>query len=243
MNNRFIHIIALIASSAVFVSGCDDDAWETPADDSDTDTPANTGTISQKNFSVLASDPQPPVIDPDTGVRTDTTVQIIAKIGDLNNQLLTDKHTVFFATEWGLIEPSCVTEGGTCSVDWQTSFATPMPAGNLTVVTAYTLGEEAFVDLNGDGKFDDDDGGPAAIFFDQQEPFIDKNQDVIHQLGEPIIDVMNGNELGQNGVHDLGDGFLNSPNCEHSSLCSTVTSTIYIWNDIQLDMNGPPVIP
>ena len=235
MNNRFINIIALIASSAVFISGCSGSGFD-GQDSSDGVTPTNPGTISQKNFSILASDPQPPVIDPDTGVRTDTTVAIIVKIGDLNNQLLSDKHTVRFATEWGLIEPSCVTENGTCSVDWQTSFATPMPPGNLTVITAYVLGEETFIDSNGNGKFDDND----TTFFDQEEPFIDLNQDTIYQLGEPIIDVMNGNDLGSNGVHDFGDGFLNSPNCTHSSLCSTVRSTIYIWNDIQLDMNGPP---
>jgi hypothetical protein len=246
MNNRFINIIALIASSAIFMTGCDNETKAFKSSDSDdTATPTNSGTISQKNFSILADDVQPPVYDKDTGVSTDTTVVITVKIGDLNNQLLTDKHTVHFATEWGLIEPSCVTENGTCSVDWQTSLASPMPAGRLTTITAYTLGEETFVDSNGNGEFDDAD----TTFSDQQEPFIDTvippppTPIVFDENEDVIIDVMNGNELGQNGVHDLGDGFLNSPHCTHSSLCSTVRSTIYIWNDIQLDMNGPPDPP
>jgi len=239
MNNRFINTLALIASSMIFVSGCGNETNAFKTTDDDSDSTANSGTISQTNRSILADDTQPPVIDPDTGVATDTTVTITVKIGDLNNQLLTDKHTVLFATEWGLIEPSCVTENGICTVNWQTSFGSPMPDFNRTTITAYVLGEEAFDDTNGNGEFDDTD----TTFIDREEPFVDANENDIFDAGDTIIDVMNGNDLGQNGVHDNGDGFLNSPNCTHSSLCSTVRSTIYIWDNIALDMNGPPATP
>ena len=47
---------------------------------------------------------------------------------------------------------------------------------------------------------------------------------------------------GINGVHDIGDTFLNSPNCTHSSLCST-RKTTYIWGDTILILTGPPEDP
>lgn len=254
MNNRFIHIIALIASCAVFVSGCDDDGFETP-DSTDTDTPPNSGIVSQRNLSILADNVNPPIFDTVENTATDTSVIITVKIGDKNNELLTDAHTVFFATEWGLIEPSCVTENGTCSVTWQSSLAlgVDVPTDYLTTITAYTLGEEDYNDSNGNGEFDDGDTTPfpppdfsGDIFRDREEPYVDVNftdGGFNAAVGDKIIDVMNGNDLGSNGAHDLGDGFLNSPSCTHSTLCSTVRSTIYIWSDTQLDMEAPLAVP
>ncbi|MDT8283519.1 MAG: hypothetical protein RQ982_12035 [Gammaproteobacteria bacterium] len=255
MNKYSIKMMAIVASSTVFAScgyvGGDNDSFETPTTAAGVS--ANPGTISQRNFSILADDPNPPVFDTVENTATDTTVVITVKIGDKNNQLLTDAHTVFFATEWGLIEPSCVTVNGTCSVTWQTSFALPedVPADLLTTITAYTLGEEDYNDSNGNGEFDDGDttpfpDGSGDLFRDREEPFVDVNFSdggFNAASGDKIIDVMDGNDLGSNAAHDFGDGFLNSPNCTQSSLCSTVRSTIYIWDDIQLDMEVPPPAP
>ena len=245
MNNRFLNIFSIIASCALFTAGCSEDnsSFETP---NTSDTPTNSGIVSQKNLSLLADDPQPKIFDTATGSATDTSITITAKIGDNNNQLLTDTHTIYFATEWGLVEPSCVTENGTCSVTWQTSFGPgTVPDPLFTTITAYTLGEEHFSDSNGNGVFDDNDTpfvGSADLFNDREEPYVDANRDGIFNAGDTLIDVMDGNNLGANGAHDFGDGFLNSPSCTHTSLCSTVRSTIYIWDDIELDMDGPPII-
>ena len=154
MNNHFVKTMALVASSVIFAScsyvGGDNDSFETP---SASGVSTNSGTVSQKNLSVLADDPQPLVFDAATSTITDTSVVITVKIGDSSNQLLTDAHTVFFATEWGLIEPSCITTAnGTCSVTWQTSFGpSTVPADHLVTITAYTLGEEDYSDSNGNG--------------------------------------------------------------------------------------------
>ncbi len=244
MNNRFLTIIPLIASSAIFITGCgDNSAFETPGTAGDA--PVNAGIVSQKNFSILADDTQPPVFDLTAGTATDTTVSITVKVGDKKNQLLTDAHTVFFATEWGLIEPSCTTENGTCSVTWQTSFGvnngkSTVPTDHLTTITAWTVGEENFSDTNGDGIFAD----PESVFDDREEPYVDANTTdgaFNAAAGDVIIDVVNGNDTtGKNGVHDTGDTFLNSPNCQHTSLCSTVSTTTFVWSDIVLQMNGPP---
>jgi len=241
MNNRFLTIASLLASSTLFMAGCSDDnsAFETP--NTNTDTPTNSGTVSQKNFSLLASDPQPTIFDPTTGSASDTTLTMTVKIGDVKNQLLTDSHTVFFATEWGLINPSCVTEDGVCTVTWQTSFAPgTVPADHLVTIIAYTVGEESFVDTNGNGIFDDAD----TIFVDGEEPFVDADRNGVFGTGDTMINVVNGNDpTGINGVHDIGDTFLNSPSCTHPSLCSTVSRTTYIWDDIQINMDGPPTAP
>jgi hypothetical protein len=247
MNNRFLTIAPLLASSTLFLPGCSEDnsSFETP---NLSDAPTNSGIVSQKNFSILAEDTQPTVFDPATGTATDTSLVITVKVGDRDNQLLTDSHTVFFATEWGLIEPSCVTENGTCTVTWQTSFgvnngAPTAPADLLNTITAWTLGEENFSDTNGDGIFND----PESVFDDREEPYVDADTTdgaFNAGAGDRIIDVPNGNDVtGANGVHDTGDTFLNSPSCQHTSLCSTVMNTTYIWVDIVLKMDGPPTTP
>ena len=198
--------------------------------------PTATGIASQKNMSIIASDPKPAIYDATTGVFTMTEVEITVKVGNLNNQLLTDAHIIFFATEWGLINPSCITVNGECSVTWQTSSFQTIPSDFLNTITAWTLGEETFTDSNANGVFDDND----VTFEDREEPFVDANRDDTFNSGDMLIDVVNGNDpTGINGAHDIGDGFLNSPNCIHSSLCSTVVPTSFIWVDIQLDMAGP----
>ncbi len=247
MNIRFLAIAPLIASSSIFIASCssDSNAFEPPAGNNET--PSNAGVISQKNFSILAEDTQPKVFDLANGTATDTTVIITVKIGDGKNQLLTDAHTVFFATEWGLIEPSCITdETGTCTVDWQTSFGvengqSTVPDDHLTTIVAWSAGEENFTDTNADGIFAE----PDSQFDDREEPFIDVDTLDSNFSFDPnvdiIIDVINGNDpTGANGVHDTGDTFMNSPNCQHTTLCSTVSNTVFVWSDIVLQMDGPP---
>ena len=240
MNNRFLTIASLLASSTLFMAGCSEDnsSFETPNTNPDITT--NPGTVVQRNFIVESSDGFPAVIDLTAGTFTAQTTDIIVTIGDLNNQLLTDEHTVFFKTEWGLIEPSCVTVDGSCSVTWQTSDSKNIPASLENVVVAWTVGEESFTDTNGNGKFDDAD----ITFEDLEEPFLDINLDGVFDGagGDKLIDVVNGNDLtGINGVHDTGDTFLNSPNCTHSTLCGRATT--YVWGSTYLVLTGSPATP
>ena len=236
MNNRFLNIFTIIASSSLFVAGCSEDSpFETPP--AAGETPLNAGVVSHTNFTVTTSDIFPAVVDLAAGTfSADPKVDISVKIGDLDNQLLTDEHTVFFKTEWGLIEPSCTTENGVCSVTWETSNFDYIPSDYINTVTAWTVGEESFTDTNGNGKFDDAD----TTFNDLEEPFVDANLDSAFNAGDKIIDVVSSNDpTGINDVHDIGDTFLNSPNCTHSSLCSTRTTT-YIWGETILILTGPP---
>ncbi|HHJ35115.1 MAG TPA: hypothetical protein ENJ87_05055 [Gammaproteobacteria bacterium] len=234
MNNRFIKILALASSSALFLSGCgssSNSAFQSGASGTD----ANSGTISQKNFSILTADVAPAVIDISTGIFTKTDVELTVFIGDRNNQTLTDSHTINFVAEYGLVEPNCVTKDGSCSVTWS-AIKRPDPGGpgddGRVTITAFTTGEEGFTDTNGNGVYDDGD----AAFDDLDEPFVDANEDNVFNVGDTIIDVKSsGDSTGKNQVHDFADGFFNGGGCKHSSLCSS-NKSITIFDSVSMSL-------
>lgn len=147
MNNRLINTLLFAASSTLLLASCgqDNTSFETP---NTSGTATNSGVISQKNFSLLTADINPAVIDATTGTFTKTDVELTVYIGDRNNQTLTDAHTINFEAEYGLIEPSCVTKKGSCSVTWS-AIKRPDAGGpgsdGIVSITAYTSGEEAHV--------------------------------------------------------------------------------------------------
>ncbi|BDG10420.1 Ig-like domain-containing protein [Anaeromyxobacter paludicola] len=76
--------------------------------------------------------------------------------------------------------------------------STRNPRDGLVTILVAVKGEEGFVDLNGNGIWDQ--GEP---FVDQGEPYLDENDNGVHDANEPYIDV-NGNGLydGPNGKWD-----------------------------------------
>ena len=237
-------LITFMAITSLLGAGCTEEGVLQT-----TESTTNIGTVSLKNFSVLFSEVDPTIIDPATGIFTQTNIEVTAYIGDRNNQQLTDPHTIYFKSEYGLIEPSCTTdETGSCSVSL--SFIDrPGPlssdGGNdgYTTIVAYTTGEESFTDNNGNGIFDDLDTG---YFNDQEEPYIDFELrsglvgDGIFDGNDVVIDTVNGNDLtGINGVHDIADGFFNGSGCTHSSLCSTIVRSAIIWTASANGITGP----
>jgi hypothetical protein len=238
MNNRFLNIFTLVACSTLFVAGCGEDnsSYETP----NTSTLLNSGTISQKNFSLLTANVNPAVIDGTTGIFTQTDVELTAYIGDRYNQSLSDAHTIYFIPEYGLVDPpSCVTEEGKCSVTWK-AIKRPDPAGptadGLVTITAYSVGEESFTDTNGNNVFDDNDAG----FDDLEEPYVDIDESFSYTSVDRIIDVVSTNDpTGVNGVHDIADGFFNGTGCTHTSLCGTATS-VAIFDMVTMNIISNP---
>lgn len=230
MNNRFLYIFTIIASSSLFLAGCSEDnsSFETP---NTTGITTNPGIISQKNFSLLTADVQPAVIDASTGIFTKTDVELTVYIGDRKNQTLTDAHTIYFKSEYGLIEPSCVTVDGACSVMWS-AIARPEAgkpgSDGFVTITAYTTGEEGFTDSNGNNLFDDADAG----FNDLEEPFVDIDESNTFTTGDVIIDVTTLNGVIEQ--HDLADGLFNGPGCTHTSLCGP--QSIVIFDDVTMSI-------
>jgi len=244
MKYRLLTIAPLLASSTLFIAGCSDNnsSYETP---NLSTTPSNDNLISQNNFTLLFSDPTPQYYDPTTGDYTAVTTEVSVQIGDNNNQLITGNRVIRFRTEWGLIDPSCTTEGGGCSVTWRSGSPDTMPANFLNTVIAYSVGgQESYADLNGNGLFDDGDTFNTDTYADVEEPFInvdesDNGVSSTFTAGDIIIDTINGVDLtGVNNQHDAGDGFFNGPNCAHTTLCSTTMATVTVWEDGTLWLNG-----
>ena len=160
--NMYNKILAIgFCMAPVLLAGCADDN-EGFKDPGTIDVTTNPGVISQKNFSILASDVQPTVIDPATGIFTKTDVTLTVYVGDRNNQTLTGGHEVGFVSEYGLINPpTCTTdETGTCEVTWSAT-KRPDPGGPgddmLVTITAYAAGEDS---LDAWGWF----GHPELLF-------------------------------------------------------------------------------
>jgi hypothetical protein len=120
---------------------------------------------------------------------------------------------VSFQAEGGSILPQCQTttnsnEGGVCSVDFRSS--NPRPADGRISLLSTAIGEESFVDANGNGVFDTgvDTFGPR----DLGEPWLDINENNAYDVGEPFYDFYN-NGGGELGVRNGPDGNFNGVLC------------------------------
>ncbi|QSX32416.1 Ig-like domain-containing protein [Shewanella avicenniae] len=137
----------------------------------------STGIPDQDSFSLSAE-----VLNAEGWDVDGTEVMVTARLADAFNNPVPDGTAVYFTTEGGAIEPSCVTSNGACSVAWTSQNARPegqslvdsatgamrnpraelVNGGNFygqmyggrATINAYAIGEESFPDLNGNGRFD-----------------------------------------------------------------------------------------
>ena len=99
---------------------------------------------------------------------------------DLYGGAILDNNTVTFTTLGGrLEESSCQLVNGTCAVRWHSS----QPYLSTANLLAYTVGEEAFDDLNGNGQYD-----VGEVFYPLDEPYRDDNRDGNYDAGEFFVD-------------------------------------------------------
>ncbi|GLP94914.1 Ig-like domain-containing protein [Paraferrimonas sedimenticola] len=229
----------------------------------------STGIPDQDSFSLSAE-----VLNAEGWDYDGTQVVITARLADAYNNPVNDGTAVSFTTEGGSIEPSCQTVKGTCSVTWTSQ--NPRPDGNSlfdnvahepnilpfmgqsyggrATITATAIGEEAFPDLNGNGRFDasemtaflgNDVGGQP---YDLDEAFVDHNEDGVFNPqmaggetggeNETLID------FNSNGVFDTKDGKYNGVLCSipaHDGCSSTQTST-NVRASIVMVMSGSTAI-
>lgn len=150
----------------------------------------STGLPSQDSFSVSIETLYTESLDID-GV----TDKVIARLSDHFHNPVPDGTAVYFTTSGGSIEPSCTTVKGACTVTW-TSQA-PRPANGRAIILAYAIGEEAFIDLNGNGVAD------VGEFVDTTGAFRDDNGNGLHDTNETYIPFSNI------GVFDEKDGKYN----------------------------------
>ncbi|MBY6188405.1 Ig-like domain-containing protein [Marinobacter hydrocarbonoclasticus] len=129
------------------------------------------------------------------------------------NNPVPDGTAISFITEGGSIVSRCVTQRGGCSVEWTSQDFRP-DNGRVTVL-AFAEGEESFLDLNGNGLYDD---GEYDDRFDEQEAFVDENEDGGYDSIEQLID------RSQNGEFDGADGQYNGLLCQDAALSGGLCS-------------------
>lgn len=130
-----------------------------------------------------------------------TAVGVIAS--DRLGNPVPDGTAINFIAEGGQISPSCATVSGTCSVTFTS--ANPRPTGDSepngivtkgrATVLAYTLGEESFVDANGNNKYD-----AGETFTDLGDVFIDNKETGVWDATEQSIAYASNSQACSNTI-------------------------------------------
>jgi hypothetical protein len=161
------------------------------------------------------------------------TVPVTARLADRFSNPVADGTAVQFNASGGHIQPQCTTqttstESGLCSVNWVSADPRPQPpqskkAGRVRVF-AMAIGEESFVDANGNGTFDN-----GETFTDLAEGYRDDNENGMYDVGEFFYDFNN------NGSRDPPDGIFNgvlckdtTGRCDPNKTSSGITAANYI---------------
>lgn len=100
-------------------------------------------------------------------------ITLTMRLRDRFSNPVPDGTQVQFSSEGGLVESSCVTEDSACTVTWTSQ--NPRPGDGRSSLLAYLIGEESFVDMNGDGVY----GQPevtSGTLLDTGEPYRDDNE-------------------------------------------------------------------
>lgn len=134
-----------------------------------------------------------------------TEVDVTVRLADRYNNPVPDGTAVTFNTEGGSVLGSCstattATQSGVCTVTWTSS--NPRPGNGRSTIMATAIGEESFVDINGNGIFDGLD-----TWTDLAEAFRDDDEDGVYDPGEFFLD------FNQDLVRSPGDGQFNGLLC------------------------------
>jgi hypothetical protein len=191
----------------------------------------STGIPTQDEFSIAVTCPNVEAYNID-GVQVGVTVQL----ADRFSNPVADGTAVEFNTEGGHIQSQCQTtttptESGFCTATWISADPRPViGSGNRkgrSTVLAYAIGEESFVDLNGNGAFD-----PGETWTDLPERFRDDNGNGVHDPGEFFYDFNN------NGVYDGPDGLFNGVLCDDPAHCDPTKESTGIGVNAVIVMSG-----
>ncbi len=184
----------------------------------------STGVPAQDGFSVSIQ-----TFNPEAWSRDGVVDAITVRLSDHFHNPVPDGTSVYFTTSGGSIQPSCSTTGGSCSVNWTSQ--NPRPSSGRAVILAYAVGEETFLDLNGNGLAD------AGEFTDDSEAFRDDNESGVREAAETFIDfnsdgTFNGPDGMYNGILQ-GTAYSGASKSKHIYSNSTIvmaSSTPIITN-------------
>lgn len=229
MNNRFLTTAIFIASSTLFLAGCGgDSAFEDPSVTGSLNSGIVTQTPDLDSFALATEK-----IAVEAREHEGNTSIITIYVADRNNNPVPNNTAVRFETNWGQVEPQCLTTDGGCTVTWteagQNQF---LPATSDAVILAYTTGEESFTDLNDNDLYDF--GEP---FTDISEPFLDVNNNSTRDAAtEEFIDADNDNSF------DIIDGiFTGTPCIGDITVCNRVSTLIWDITRITLSSSSADI--
>ncbi|MEO1203937.1 MAG: Ig-like domain-containing protein, partial [Pseudomonadota bacterium] len=187
----------------------------------------STGIADQDSFSLSANPINVEGWDVDN---SPSDILIIAS--DRFNNPVPDGTAIFFTAEGGQVDSSCLTQGGQCSVTWRSS--SPRPSDGRVALLATAIGEETFVDLNGNNILDDTDN-----FDDRPEAFRDDNENGMHDAGTEEF-----RDFNSNNIRDAADGEYNGTLCNDANVtnvCST-SKNIFVDDSLVLVMSGSTAV-
>lgn len=196
----------------------------------------STGIPDQDSMSIAASQYNPPVYT--EGFEVDVTI----RMADAFNNPVPAGTSVSFTTSGGLIDSSCITnEASACTVKWRNQ--SPRPATGKVTILATALGNESFVDANGNGIYDTGDDfsasgtscnrnaptptlvDPTDSCDDLGEAYLDSNQNDFYDLGEVFVDVFGSNNtLIKDGLRTEGNGIYDGALCPQTGPTCTRNS-------------------
>ncbi len=135
------------------------------------------------------------IFNPHAWGHINTEVGITVTASDFHNGPVPDGTAITFVTSGGQIQASgrdiasCEIAEGDCSVKWESG--PPYPATGGTMVMGHVIGEESFIDENGNSLYD-----IGETFIALPEPYLDANDNGAYDSGEFFVDV------DQDGVWD-----------------------------------------
>jgi len=180
----------------------------------------STGVPDQNSFSIAAE-----VLNPLAWNCNGVEVGITAIVADHFNNPAPDGTAVAFQTEGGVIDGSCTTTGGQCTVTWVSG--DPRPTDARSTILATVIGEEGFADNSpSNGRFDD-----GEIFTDLPEAWRDDNENGLRDAAEEYIDFNN------DGTYNSADGTYNGTLCASgSTICNTNGDLVHVRDNLVLVM-------
>lgn len=174
----------------------------------------STGLPDQNSISFQPGDSGPGCTDPDTGEAVPGAKNITGalefdgkktcltvRLADKFNNPVADGTSAVFTTEYGSIQPSCVTTAGVCRVIWTSQSPSPrLPVFNQELVktversNSYSCRSEPNQEgHNGDGGACPNDLGPirglrstVLVTVPGEEYFVDSNANGLYDEGEPF---------------------------------------------------------
>jgi hypothetical protein len=183
----------------------------------------STGIADQDSFSLSAS-----VANPEGWNVDNEQVDVLILAADHFNNPVPDGTAIFFTSEGGQIDSSCLTETGQCSVTWRSS--DPRPIDGRVTILATAIGEESFADLNGNNVLDDSD-----TFSDRPEAFRDDNENGVHDVGTEEF-----RDFNSNNIRDIADGEFNGALCNAANVTNVCSASrnIFVEDSLVLTMSG-----